>query len=162
MAGVGDGALAAVPVAAEARAIPAPRAVAAVATSAVPAGVGAAAVGAAEATAAVAAVAVGAAEATAAAGDTTSGSGATAHSPRGTTPAMAKPGKGRILRATFGCNPNSSSLGVDVTFLLFGATFASAIALVLGALLRGSDAPPPAARPPPAGAETARSEGPAA
>jgi hypothetical protein len=75
---------------------------------------------------------------------------------------MAKPGKGRILRATFGCNPNSSSLGVDVTFLLFGATFASAIALVLGALLRGSDAPPPAARPPPAGAETARSEGPAA
>ena len=44
--------------------------------------------------------------------------------------------KGRVLRATFGCNPNSSSLGVDVTFLLFGATFASALALVLGALLR--------------------------
>ena len=44
--------------------------------------------------------------------------------------------KGRVLRATFGCNPNSSSLGVDVTFLLFGALFASALALMLGALLR--------------------------
>jgi hypothetical protein len=50
--------------------------------------------------------------------------------------------KGRVLRATFGCNPNSSSLGVDVTFLLFGATFASALALGLGALLRRSPAPP--------------------
>ncbi|HEX9574972.1 MAG TPA: hypothetical protein VF994_12805 [Myxococcales bacterium] len=49
--------------------------------------------------------------------------------------------KGRVLRATFGCNPNSSSLGVDVTFLLFGATFASALALVLGALLRRPRAP---------------------
>lgn len=49
---------------------------------------------------------------------------------------MAKAGPGRVLRATFGCNPNSSSLGVDVTFLLFGAAFASAIAAVLGALLR--------------------------
>lgn len=59
---------------------------------------------------------------------------------RSTTPA-ALPGprgrkRGRVLRATFGCNPNSSSLGVDVTFLLFGATFASALALFLGALLR--------------------------
>jgi hypothetical protein len=45
---------------------------------------------------------------------------------------------GKVLRATFGCNPNSSSLGVDVTFLLFGATFASALALGLGALLRRS------------------------
>ena len=52
--------------------------------------------------------------------------------------------RGRVLRATFGCNPNSSSLGVDVTFLLFGATFASAIALVLGALLRK---PRPSANP---------------
>jgi len=49
--------------------------------------------------------------------------------------------KGRVLRATFGCNPNSSSLGVDVTFLLLGATFASALALVLGALLRRPRAP---------------------
>src|SRR5438552_2365282 len=34
--------------------------------------------------------------------------------------------RGRVLQATFGCNPNSTSLGVDVTFLLFGALFASA------------------------------------
>lgn len=48
----------------------------------------------------------------------------------------------RVLGVRFGANPNSSSLGVDVTFLLFGATFASAVALVLGAFLRarGSDA----------------------
>jgi hypothetical protein len=44
--------------------------------------------------------------------------------------------RGRVLQATFGCNPNSSSLGVDVTFLLFGAAFASALAVVLGAWLR--------------------------
>jgi hypothetical protein len=43
---------------------------------------------------------------------------------------------GRVLQATFGCNPNSSSLGVDVTFLLFGSAFAAAMAVVLGALLR--------------------------
>jgi hypothetical protein len=64
---------------------------------------------------------------------------------------IALPRRGRVLRATFGCNPNSSSLGVDVTFLLFGATFASALALGLGALLRGSRsktaAPPAAAAP---------------
>src|SRR6267143_1858949 len=46
--------------------------------------------------------------------------------------------RGRVLRAQFGCNPNSSSLGVDVTFLLFGAALASGIAAVLGALLRRS------------------------
>ena len=44
--------------------------------------------------------------------------------------------RGRVLQATFGCNPNSSSLGIDVTFLIFGSVFASALALVLGALLR--------------------------
>jgi len=46
--------------------------------------------------------------------------------------------RGRVLQATFGCNPNSSSLGVDVTFLLFGSAFAAAMAVVLGALLRPS------------------------
>lgn len=55
--------------------------------------------------------------------------------------------KGRVLRATFGCNPNSSSLGVDVTFLLFGATAVGALAIALGALLRRSR---PAGPPPPA------------
>ena len=44
--------------------------------------------------------------------------------------------RGRVLQATFGCNPNSSSLGVDVTFLLFGSLLASALAVVLGSLLR--------------------------
>lgn len=33
-------------------------------------------------------------------------------------------------------NPNSSSLGVDVTFLLVGATALSIITPVIGALLR--------------------------
>jgi hypothetical protein len=42
----------------------------------------------------------------------------------------------RVLGVRFGANPNSSSLGVDVTFLLFGATFASAVALILGTFLR--------------------------
>ena len=57
---------------------------------------------------------------------------------------MAKARKGRVLRAQLGCNPNSSSLGVDVTFLLFGATFASGLAMLAGALLRRSK---PAAAP---------------
>ncbi len=48
--------------------------------------------------------------------------------------------RGRVLQATFGCNPNSSSLGVDVTFLIFGSVFASALAVVLGALLRRDSA----------------------
>lgn len=54
--------------------------------------------------------------------------------------------RGRVLRATFGCNPNSSSLGVDVTFLLFGATLVGALSITLGALLRRSRpaGPPPA------------------
>jgi len=33
-------------------------------------------------------------------------------------------------------NPNSSSLGVDVTFLLVGATVLAAVTPVIGALLR--------------------------
>jgi hypothetical protein len=66
--------------------------------------------------------------------------------------------RGRVLRATFGCNPNSSSLGVDVTFLLFGATFASALALTLGALLRsrGPSGASSAANPDAAAGESAR------
>ena len=66
--------------------------------------------------------------------------------------------RGRVLQATFGCNPNSSSLGVDVTFLLFGAVFASAMAVVLGAFLRRSaTASPASGRSPKGGAlETAK------
>lgn len=55
---------------------------------------------------------------------------------RGSLRAMKLFRRGRVLQATFGCNPNSSSLGIDVTFLIFGSVFASALALVLGALLR--------------------------
>jgi hypothetical protein len=44
--------------------------------------------------------------------------------------------RGRILATRFGLNPNSSSLGVDVTFLLVGATALAMITPVVGALLR--------------------------
>ena len=51
---------------------------------------------------------------------------------------LPRAGPGRVLRVQLGCNPNSSSLGVDVTFLLFGATLASGLAMLLGSLLRRS------------------------
>lgn len=44
--------------------------------------------------------------------------------------------RGRILAIKWGMNPNSSSLGVDVTFLLVGATALSIVTPVIGALLR--------------------------
>ena len=44
--------------------------------------------------------------------------------------------RGRILAIKWGMNPNSSSLGVDVTFLLLGATALSIVTPVIGALLR--------------------------
>ena len=44
--------------------------------------------------------------------------------------------RGRILAVKWGMNPNSSSLGVDVTFLLFGASMVAMATPVLGALLR--------------------------
>jgi hypothetical protein len=44
--------------------------------------------------------------------------------------------RGRILAIKWGMNPNSSSLGVDVTFLLAGATVLAAVTPVVGALLR--------------------------
>ncbi len=45
-------------------------------------------------------------------------------------------GRGRILAVKWGLNPNSSSLGVDVTFLLFGAAALSLATPVLSALIR--------------------------
>jgi hypothetical protein len=42
-------------------------------------------------------------------------------------------------------NPNSSSLGVDVTFLLVGATVLAAVTPVIGALLRWRRRVPPEA-----------------
>ncbi len=44
--------------------------------------------------------------------------------------------RGRILAVKWGLNPNSSSLGVDVTFLLFGAALVSLLTPVVGALVR--------------------------
>jgi hypothetical protein len=44
--------------------------------------------------------------------------------------------RGKILAVKWGYNPNSSSLGVDVTFLLFGAAALSMLTPVIGALLR--------------------------
>ncbi len=61
---------------------------------------------------------------------------------RGTKPGSPSNGRPapeapRVLDVRFGVNPNSSSLGVDVTYLLFGGTGAVAVALVLSAWLRG-------------------------
>jgi hypothetical protein len=44
--------------------------------------------------------------------------------------------RGRILAIKWGMNPNSSSLGIDVTFLLVGASALAIITPVVGALLR--------------------------
>ncbi len=54
--------------------------------------------------------------------------------------------RGRILAIKWGMNPNSSSLGVDVTFLLLGATALAVVTPVIGALLRWRRPAPP--RPP--------------
>jgi hypothetical protein len=66
--------------------------------------------------------------------------------------------RGRILAIKWGMNPNSSSLGVDVTFLLVGATVLAAVTPVVGALLRwrrklpiDAPAPPPPSPEPPPG-----------
>jgi hypothetical protein len=45
-------------------------------------------------------------------------------------------GRGKILAVKWGYNPNSSSLGVDVTFLLFGLTIVTLLTPLLGLLLR--------------------------
>jgi hypothetical protein len=44
--------------------------------------------------------------------------------------------RGKILAIKWGMNPNSSSLGVDVTFLLVGATALAMVTPIVGALLR--------------------------
>lgn len=60
--------------------------------------------------------------------------------------------RGRILSIKWGMNPNSSSLGIDVTFLLVGATALAIVTPVIGALLRWRrplqvEAPAPDAEP---------------
>jgi hypothetical protein len=44
--------------------------------------------------------------------------------------------RGRILAIKWGMNPNSSSLGVDVTFLLVGATALAIVTPIVGTWLR--------------------------
>jgi hypothetical protein len=56
------------------------------------------------------------------------------------------PRRGRILATKWGMNPNSSSLGVDVTFLLAGVTALAVVTPIVGALLRWRR---PAVAPPP-------------
>jgi hypothetical protein len=51
--------------------------------------------------------------------------------------------RGKILAIKWGMNPNSSSLGVDVTFLLVGATALAMVTPVIGALLRWRKPLPP-------------------
>jgi hypothetical protein len=66
--------------------------------------------------------------------------------------------RGRILAIKWGMNPNSSSLGVDVTFLLVGAAVLAAVTPAIGALLRWrrkvSVEAPPAGDPTPSGKAT--------
>ena len=56
--------------------------------------------------------------------------------------------RGRILATKWGMNPNSSSLGVDVTFLLFGATALAVATPIVGALLRWRKPATPPTSPP--------------
>ena len=44
--------------------------------------------------------------------------------------------QGKILAVKWGMNPNSSSLGADVTFLLFGATALGMLTPLVAALVR--------------------------
>ncbi|MBI4508381.1 MAG: hypothetical protein HY698_02015 [Deltaproteobacteria bacterium] len=55
--------------------------------------------------------------------------------------------RGRILAVKWGLNPNSSSLGVDVTFLLFGAAAVSFLTPIVGVLLRLRAKSPSSDRP---------------
>ena len=49
---------------------------------------------------------------------------------------LGKRRRGRILAVKWGMNPNSSSLGVDVTFLLFGAAALTVATPLVSAILR--------------------------
>jgi hypothetical protein len=63
---------------------------------------------------------------------------------------MRDEGRPRVLAARLGANPNSSSLSLDVTTLLFGGAGAILLGFVLSALLRGRK--PREVGVPPAGA----------
>ena len=64
--------------------------------------------------------------------------------------------RGRVLAVKWGLNPNSSSLGVDVTFFLFGATALALTTPILAALIRLKR---PTAHPPTSGAENGVGDG---
>jgi hypothetical protein len=49
---------------------------------------------------------------------------------------LAQKPRGKILRVQLGYNPNSSSLGVDVSFLLFGSLAVVALTSLASVLLR--------------------------
>lgn len=44
--------------------------------------------------------------------------------------------RGRVLRVKFGYNPNSSSLGMDVTLILLGSALVSTAIAVISAIVR--------------------------
>ena len=49
---------------------------------------------------------------------------------------LPRPKRGRILAVKLGYNPNSSSLGVDVTFLLFGLGAITLLTPIVATMLR--------------------------
>lgn len=49
----------------------------------------------------------------------------------------------RVLSVRFGFNPNSSSLGIDISFLLVGLGGVSVITAALSAWLSAAPPPPP-------------------
>jgi hypothetical protein len=51
--------------------------------------------------------------------------------------------RGRIYSVKWGYNPNSSSLGVDVTFLLFGMAAVALLTPIIALFLRARRRPPP-------------------
>ena len=56
--------------------------------------------------------------------------------------------RGRILAVKWGYNPNSSSLGVDVTFLLFGMAAVALLTPIISLVLRVRRRSLPAGAPP--------------
>lgn len=57
--------------------------------------------------------------------------------------------RGKVLAVKLGYNPNSSSLGADVTFLLLGAAAVSVLGPIAAAVVRLALRRRPAASPPP-------------
>lgn len=72
-------------------------------------------------------------------------------------PRLSGRGRGRVLAVKWGYNPNSSSLGVDVTFLLFGLSILTLLTPLIGLALRLQRRRPPLPlRTPPASPDPGR------